>query len=266
MKMEKEIKSVVFTNELLTALSNWQNGWAEIQERRYDLADELVKQCKDVPEKFKKINSPCYRKRFIYANELKRLFLEDDLFEGISSWTTDMNYAKGFKGYVRQGASFSMMFECIPRPEDIVLNISELWKDEDFVHFANQFKINFPKKAKPLFNFKDTQSEVVLRSTLRSFEIRNVVGFSSSFEEICDMGNIPEDEREELSIKYEQDPNGIPINMPVFVDEISSRESVARAIACMKKELSSAEKENEPINWGDSDVKSMRDEIHRSQN
>ena len=182
----------IFSKDFMVALSSWQNGWREIQVRRQDLADELVKQCKNLPEKFRTVKSPCFRKCFIVEGEIVPILLDDNYFEGIASWSTDLNYTKNFKGLVRPGTRFAMVFKCNPRSEEIVVNISDLWKDQKFREAAHKFNKEFPDKTKAMFNFQDKQSEIVLRSTLKGSEIENVVGISSSFEKICDMAGIPE--------------------------------------------------------------------------
>ncbi|GAB3175533.1 hypothetical protein [Telluribacter humicola] len=70
----------IFNNDFLVALSNWQRGWAEDQERRRLIADELVKHCENLPEKFKTVDGPCYRKRFILEGEVTPILIGNDFF------------------------------------------------------------------------------------------------------------------------------------------------------------------------------------------
>ena len=41
-----------------------------------------------------------------------------------------------------------------------------------------------------MFNFADKQSEVVLHASLRTHEVRGMVGISSNFDAICDQAGI----------------------------------------------------------------------------
>lgn len=60
-----------FTNGLMLALSNWQKGWRENQEKREQLSKELLAAVKNIDGKFKQVSTACYRKRFLHKGELK---------------------------------------------------------------------------------------------------------------------------------------------------------------------------------------------------
>ena len=100
-----------FSREFLVALSNWQKGWKEDQASRRKIADDLVEHCEKIPDKFKRFEGSCYRKRFIRDGEIVPILLDDDFFEGIASWTVNVDYAKKFKGIVRPDTKFVMLFE-----------------------------------------------------------------------------------------------------------------------------------------------------------
>ena len=140
-----------FSRELLLALSNWQNGWWENQDTRRIIADELVKECASLSLDYRTANVPCYRKRFIAFGELYPILMENGFFEGIASWTADDNLARSFKGIIRPDTSFVMVFEHYPKPEEVIVNISSLWENENFENSANQFKLDEPEKSKALF-------------------------------------------------------------------------------------------------------------------
>lgn len=234
----------MFEKSFLIALSNWQKGWRENQTKRRDLADKLVESCVSLPESFKSCNSPCYRKRFIVGGEIVPIILEDDYFEGIASWTVDIECAKKLKGLVNPETSFAIVFKQLPKNEDVVVNINELWKNKDFENAVNELNKTDPELAYPLLNFKDYQSEVVLRTTLKGTEIEHIVGVSTSFENICDMAGIPDEEREELSIQYAKDPEGIPIEMPILASSNATSEAVKSTIIAMKELIREAKLNN----------------------
>lgn len=246
MPMQSE---AIFTRDFLTSLSNWQRGWSENQERRRIIADELVEQCKKLPDKFKTVNDPCYRKRFVIEGEVTPILIDDNFPEGIASWTTELEYAKRFKGMIRPSTKFIMVFKHFPQSEEVVVNIIALWKDVDFVNAANKFQAEDCEAAKALFNFKDSQSEIILRSTLRGSEIEDMVTISSSFEDLCDMAEIPEDKRIELSIKYARDPNGIPIEIPTFAGTRPTKKAIEKTLDRLKKMLETARENNIFIDW-----------------
>lgn len=238
-----------FTRELLLSLSNWQRGWRENQTRRREIADELVRNCANLPEKYRTVDSFCYRKRFINAGELIPIIIDNDFFEGIASWTNNLDYAKGFKGIVRMDSKFVMVFKHKPLPEEIVVNIVALWEDEDFIKAAEEFKDQEPKNAEALFHFKDEQSEIILRSTLVGSEIEDIVGVSSSFEDLCDMAEIPENQREKLSIKFARDPEGLPIEIPTFAGSRATAEAIRKTVIKFGELITTARDNSIPVDW-----------------
>ncbi len=237
----------MFDRSFLIALSNWQKGWNENQAKRRELADALVKACDTLPDNFKNCKVPCFRKRFIVGGEIVPIILEDNYFEGIASWTTDIECAKKLKGLINPATSFAIVFKQLPRKVDVIVNINELWLNQDFENAVQELKKTDPELAYPLLNFKDYQSEVVLRTTLKGTEIEHIVGVSTSFENICDMAGIPEEDREMLSIQYAQDPEGIPIEMPILASSNATREAVKSTIIAMKELIRDAKKNDVPI-------------------
>ncbi|GAB3175529.1 hypothetical protein [Telluribacter humicola] len=173
-------------------------------------------------------------------------------FEGIASWTKEMEYAKKFKGIVRSSTKFVMLFKHVPTPNEVVVNIISLWQDTKFVEAVQKFKEDDPEASKALFNFKDFQSEIILRSTLKGTEIEDIVGVSSSFEALCDMAGIPEEKRQELSIKYARDPNGIPIELPIFAGQRPTTVAITKALNKFKDLLEAAKETNVFVDWSKS--------------
>jgi hypothetical protein len=245
--MYKKDYSELFNEAFLTALSNWQNGWKENQIKRRELADKLVEACEFLPKEFKECNKACYRKRFIVGGEIVPIILDDTFFEGIASWSFDIDFTKNFKGLVNPATKFAMIFKHIPHEGDVIVNICELWKNNQFKKSVKVLNDSNPEIAKPLLNFKDLQSEIILRSNLRGSDIQHIVSMSSSFEEIFDMANIPENKREEFSIKYARDTDGIPIELPIYASERATSDGVANTISKMKALISNAESNNMPI-------------------
>lgn len=244
------VNEEIFTREFLIALSKWQKGWYENQDTRRVLADELVKQCKDLPIKFKTSNGPCYRKRFLIEGEISPILADDKFFEGIASWSTNIEYAKGFKGWIKKSnTKFIMVFKHEPSPKEIVVNIVSLWEDEQFKLAVEKFYLENKEDAEALIHFRDTQHEIVLRSTLKGSEIEDIITISKSFEELCDMANIPNEKRKELSIRYEKNPNGIPIELPTFAGKKSTKSAVKKVLGILKKMIKDEEAGNLIIDW-----------------
>ena len=257
--MQELSYSSIFNNEFLLTLSNWQNGWQENQERRREIGSKLVEQCSSLPSEFRVYNSPCYRKRFLIEGELKPILLDGEMFEGIASWTTDLDYAKKFKGFLKPNTKFAIVFKHTPLEDEIIVNIPALWQNAEFTNAVEKFKTESPENARALFNFKDYQSEIILKSTLRGNEIEDMVSISSSFDKLCDQLRIAEQDRNDLSKKYERNPDGIPIELPTFAGSKATQKAVRNTISQMKARLSLAEENNIPIIWGSNYLKEKED-------
>jgi hypothetical protein len=217
-----------FTPDFLIALSNWQGGWAD-QDRRRTFADELVKHCENLPIKFKAVDHYCYRKRFIVEGEMIPIFLNDNYFDGIASWTEEKKIADDFKGFLKVDTKFAMIFKHKPLPEEVIVNINSLWQDKNFKEAAQMFINDNILDSKYLKGFKNSQQEVILRSTLKGSEVEDIVAMSRTFEEYSDIIGIPKAEREGASIRYTQNPNGLPIEIPFLIGSRLSKSAVKKA-------------------------------------
>lgn len=188
----------MFTPKLLEAIGRWQRGWREDQDLREELSEALKKEARLLPEKFRSVGSTCYRKRFLHKGEMVDLVLRDERPEGVTSWTTDKLFAERFKGHLRDGAISAGIFAHDPIDDDVVINIPELWANEDFVTAADAFSDSDEDWAKALHHFRDTQKEIVLEVPLRGSEIIGLSGVASPFDDLCDREGIPEEERDRL--------------------------------------------------------------------
>lgn len=221
----KEWAKMYFSDEFLFALSMWQKGWKEDQEQRNLLAEDLLQTTQNLDKKFKSVTTPCYRKRFLHQGELVDIVLKDQKFEGVVSWTLDQEYAERFKYLYKENAVSGAIFEHTPTESEVVVNICELWKDPDFIAAAIDFKNRYPEDAKPLFHFKNRQSEVILTSPLKASEIIALTGASSPFDDLCDQAGIPDDSsRDDLFSKLVESGN-CPGEL-----KYTSRESAQRII------------------------------------
>ena len=57
--------------------------------------------------------------------------MQGSIGEGIASWTTELKFAQDFKDPMRDG-NVSAVFGHVPKPEEVVLNITALWTDLNF--------------------------------------------------------------------------------------------------------------------------------------
>jgi len=186
----------MFSDNFLKILGAWQKGWKEDQSLRLQLAEQLKNAVHNLPDNFKKVNQPCYRKRFLHHGELFQIIMVDQKDEGLTSWTVYQKYAENFKGLQKAGAVSAAIFERIPNENEVILNICELWKSESFIEAAEKYKNVNGKNADAIFHFKASQGEVILNAPLKGSEIVALTGASSPFDELCDIASIPESDRD----------------------------------------------------------------------
>src|SRR3989338_5704331 len=196
-QLNKSELDVMFSDDFLKTLGAWQKGWKEDQSIRLQLADQLKNAVHHLPDSFKQVNQPCYRKRFLHQGELFEIIMVDEKDEGLTSWTIFQKYAENFKGLQRPSAVSAAIFEHTPTANEVILNICELWKSESFIQAAEEYKSKNGENANAIFNFKASQGEVVLSAPLKGSQIIALTGASSPFDELCDKAPIPEAEREE---------------------------------------------------------------------
>ena len=213
-----------FSDELLMALANWQKGWREIQSERERLSVQLQEAVESLDARFKRVNTTCYRKRFLHEGDLVDIVLRNEKPEGVVSWTIKQEFAERFKGLQKLDAVSGAIFEHTPTEGEVVVNICELWKDQAFITAANYFGERHPEIAKPLLHFRDSQGEVVLTSPLKATEIIALTGASSPFDDLCDTAKIPEEQRDDL-FKRLVDDGHAPGEL-----QYTSRESAQRII------------------------------------
>lgn len=217
-----------FTDEFLEALGAWQNGWGEDQARKNPLALALTNEASCLPLQYRSVAVPCYRKRFIHKGELVDIVLGDLRDEGVASWTTDLRFAERMKGLVRANAISAAIFCHSPTDDEVIVNLAALWADTSFNQAVHAYAARGGKFATALLNFRDTQSEVVLRVPLRGSEIAALSGASSPFDELCDRARIPEHDRDRV-FKQLVDA-GTYAGDPQYIDLAASQRVLSRSI------------------------------------
>jgi hypothetical protein len=192
--MGAEHVPTLFPDEFLEALGRWQNGWRESQPHRLELAANLVEKARPLPNWCKRVDTVCYRKRFLLKGELIPVCLADELLEGPTSWTTDRTFGEQFKGLMRHGTAFVALFGHRPKPSEVVVSLPALWGAPDFEKAVASYVERELPFAAALDGFRAKQSEVILEAPLRSSELVGLVGVSSPWDELFDQAEVPTDE------------------------------------------------------------------------
>ena len=164
---------------------------------------------------------PCYRKRFLSKEDLPPFILNGFVDDGISSWTTKQEYAANFKGFWRE-KHFGTLFEHAPANGEVVLSLSALWQDPDFVNAATSYAQSGGDNGEALINFRDYQGEIILSTPLFSHEVVGFTGKSSSFAELCDRAQVVDSAAQDRAFKalvengtYPEEPGWIKVQQGI---------------------------------------------------
>ena len=200
-----------FTIEFLQAVNDWQRGGDAKQNRKR--GESLRSQCRSLPETFRESPLVCHRQIALPKGGVWDLIGAGKLTEKVSSWTLDLEVAKGFKGGVPprdqgyQGAIFSLN----PPAGSVIVNMSLLYRDPEFQRAIDQHKNAISGFHLGIGCYGDQQSEVVLEiDSLSQDDIYSLGGHSSQFDELVEIaahevyGHSPTaDERAALTLKVE---------------------------------------------------------------
>lgn len=193
-------KNIEFTNELLSAIAQWQKGTRWDQDKRRDNVDLLIQASAYLPVKYRTTdNQTCYRKRFLNNGELIPI-LEDGFIEGITSYSLSLLKAKEIASgeLVNPDKTFCVIFSKIPKNDEVIINLNKLFKSNNFKNAVKRYKKIDEEKWKVLDNFQDKQQEVILKSKLHMSNVYQVAGKASTFEDFCDLLGIKEDDQEQF--------------------------------------------------------------------
>lgn len=189
-----------YSDDFLSALGRWQNGWTEEPKRRRPIAEQLERAIADLPGSLPKNElRPCYRKRFLVPNNQENggdfvpLFRDGRIEEGLASWTTDLTFAKSFKSQLRLGQIMTV-FECQPTREMVLVDFPALWNDRAFVAAVEDYSAKRGTHAAALHNFRDTQFEMILTAPLLADSIVAFGGPVSSADEVAKSSGIEDHE------------------------------------------------------------------------
>lgn len=200
-----------FTVKFLQAVNDWQRGGDAKQNTKR--GEFLRSQCRSLPETFRESPLVCHRQIALPKGGVWDLIGAGKLTEKVSSWTLELEVAKGFKGGVPpkdqgyQGAIFSLK----PPAGSVIVNMSSLYRAPEFLRAIDQHKNAISGFHLGIGCYGDQQSEVVLEiDTLSQDDIYSLGGHSSEFDELVETvsqevyGHSPTaDERVALTLKAE---------------------------------------------------------------
>ena len=174
-----------FTLSFLQAVSDWQRGGDAKQMLRR--AQALKSECASLPECYRTCLLVCYRQIALPNGGVWDLIGENRLSEKISSWTLDLEVAKGFKGGVPpDGQGFQgTILSLYPPPGSVIVNLWKLYQDPAFIGSMEKNKAHIAGYHDGSGCYKNIQSEVVLEiDAVTQEDIYSLGGHSSPFEEL----------------------------------------------------------------------------------
>jgi hypothetical protein len=173
--------NTVFTLDLLQAINDWQSGGNAQQksERGKKLREEAAK----LPEKFRQTDVTCYRRLKLHKSSVWMLGTDEELSETVSAWTESEDVAMGFKGGVPEPGTQGVIFKINPGAGNVVLNLSRLYKDEDFQKALSENKRKITGFELGIGKYGNTQEEVVIENGSVQLDSMHAWGGFSNSEE-----------------------------------------------------------------------------------
>ena len=178
----------MYTLELLQAINDWQA--TGIGASKTQIAERIIEHSKPLPEKFKKINSPCYRQVALIGMNSVLLGANMKLPETYSSWTFDKSVAQSFNGGVPPVGYQGVIFEIDNNSSDfsVVINLFELFNDSEFLVACEAQKHQITSYGTGIGFFKNSESEVILKvDNLKTSQIWAYGGYSAPMEKLAEM-------------------------------------------------------------------------------
>lgn len=173
-----------FDLELIQAINDWQiGGVPSVKSKR---GQNLQKICSErLDEKYKKCNLVAFRRIALEKKPLWELLANERLDETISAWSLDTDFVKKFKDGVPEPGWQGVICMLSPGVGEIIVNLSLLYSDRDFVTAVERHKHLIRDFDKGINKYGAKQSEVIIR---REFIVPNDIyalgGYSGSAEEI----------------------------------------------------------------------------------
>lgn len=150
----------MFTKDLIQAISNWQRGWACGEKQ--GLANALKHQTESLPECYKTVGTPCYRRIDLSGKHLNQMGLTLQLKESISSWTTSKDIALDFNRIPKFGEPQGTIFAILPPKGSVIINIPALFAEKQFHKAVSLYEGEIDEFERGIGLFRDTEQEIII--------------------------------------------------------------------------------------------------------
>lgn len=188
----------MFTQELIQTISDWQRGGSAKQKAKRAAALKI--EAEKLPADFKQVPGPCYRQIALDGSHLMHMGTHFRLSESTSSWTQSEGVAREFKGGVPPPGDYQgVIFSITPDQDSVILNLTSLFENKDFVATVEKNKGNIQAFGDGMGRYGKSQEEVILE--LDELPLDALIawgGFSSPEHRLAKM-------------YFGQEPNGVQI-------------------------------------------------------
>jgi hypothetical protein len=175
-----------FTHQLIQAINDWQRGGSH---RQKVLRGTRLKACATtLLLRYRECRVACFRQEAHEKGRTWQLLANNCLPETIAAWTTDLQVAKNIKGGVPPLGLQGVIFKLIPPSGSVVLNLTTLYADPDFLAVIDTHKRDIVGFHDGIGRWAGSQSEVVLElGNLESAEVHSYGGFSANREALAEL-------------------------------------------------------------------------------
>lgn len=159
-------------------MNDWQRGGDASQKLRRGLA---LKECaRTLPEEYRQCKLCCFRQLALDSAAVWKFGNDLHLTEALSAWTVATEVAKNFKGGVPPKGLQGVILMCVPKPENVILNLSRLYRDPEFLQAIEREKAHIQGFFDGIGRYHGSQSEVVLETDRVSVDAVYALGGHSS--------------------------------------------------------------------------------------
>ena len=146
----------IFSLAFVKAVNDYQCGGNSAKK-----AERLMAFRENLPVQFRSCTETCYRQEAQDQKRVWDLIARTRLPMWYTSWTTDLEVAKAFKGGVTPNGQ-GVIIQVNPPPGSVVLNLVELYKDEEFHLAVELYKSRISRLGDGIGRYKHSQAEVIL--------------------------------------------------------------------------------------------------------
>lgn len=173
------IRHDLFPEGLIRAIDRWQAGSKDKTRK----ALRLREQSRHLPDTYRTTPARVFRQ--VRTNALLALGIGMGAIpEEVSSWTTSLEVAKQFGEQDRDPKKVLLIFSRRPNPEDVILNLSDVYADEDFLNTVHDTEKRLGRVFPGIQRWAGSQHEVVLNETT---VVNDEIVLTGAFRQLADV-------------------------------------------------------------------------------